>query len=377
MKVLHVASFRGNIGDNANHAGFRPWFASLLDRPIEWQEFEIRDVYRKTRAFDMTFAIEANAADLIVIGGGNYFELWVQDSPTGTSISIPDDVMKAIKTPIFINALGVDDAQGYTEETVRRFREFLGLLLNSPQYLVSVRNDGAMATLERHFGDMPIARVLRLPDGGFFSHYQPIQRPGDFRIGINLAGDMLEQRFPGGDKLDYRGFLAEMADTIARLWHMHSGLHLTFLPHIFRDVAVVADLLALLPDQLRRAQVRVAAYDAGAEAATEAFGEYLACDAVLAMRFHSNVVPIGHGIPTVGLCCYDQVKRLYQELEKPDCTIQVNDPGFRTPLLAKLHAILERPEQAHQVVQEMKGLVTRQRAEAAVHVSEWLKQSVS
>ena len=129
MKVLHVASFRGNIGDNANHAGFRPWFQALAGRPIAWTEFEIRDVYRKTRAFDASFATEANAADLVVIGGGNYFELWVKDSPTGTSISVTDDVMADIRTPIFINALGVDDAQGYTKETLGRFGKFLARLL--------------------------------------------------------------------------------------------------------------------------------------------------------------------------------------------------------------------------------------------------------
>ena len=106
MKVLHVASFRGNIGDNANHAGFRPWFESMLGQAPEWIEFEICDVYRKTRAFDADFAKQANTCDLVVIGGGNYFELWVENSPTGTSISVPDDVMDAIKPPIFINALG-------------------------------------------------------------------------------------------------------------------------------------------------------------------------------------------------------------------------------------------------------------------------------
>jgi polysaccharide pyruvyl transferase WcaK-like protein len=373
MKVLHVASFRGNIGDNANHAGFRPWFETLVGSPVTWTEFEIRDVYRKTRAFDAGFAAEANAADLVVIGGGNYFELWVKDSPTGTSISIPETVLASITTPIFINALGVDDAQGYTDETLSRFRTFLDRLLTSEQYLVSVRNDGAMTTLKTHVGDLPLDKLLHLPDGGFFASYKAAPRADGPHIGINLAGDMLDQRFPGGTLLAYQGFLAELADALAQLWREHPDLKLTLFPHIFRDLAVCADLLALLPDQLRRDQVRVAAYDSGPAAAKEAFAEYLACDAVLAMRFHSNVVPIGHCIPTIGLYCYDQVRRLYDELDNPGSVVKVNELGFGEHLLTQLRTMLAHPAEARQKASAMKSLVERQRAAAATCIANWLK----
>lgn len=373
MKVLHVASFHGNVGDNANHAGFRPWLESLVGIPVEWSEFEIRDVYRKTRAFDTKFADEANAADLVVIGGGNYFELWVESSPTGTSISIPDDVMDCIRTPIFFNALGVDDAQGYTDETLRRFRKFLDRLLASDRYLVSVRNDGAMAALQAHVPALPLERVVRLPDGGFFARYaaQPVVKPGP-RIGINLAGDMLDQRFRGGVSHTYEGFLAEIAKSLSGLWEVYPRLQLVFFPHIFRDLSVVADLLALLPDRLRRDQVRVAAYDSGDAAAGEVFGEYVACDMVLAMRFHSNVVPVGHGIPTIGLYCYDQVRRLYDELEQPGDIVQVRQPGFSEELLKRATGILEAPETAAEKSRGMQLLVRRQREAAGARIRAWL-----
>jgi polysaccharide pyruvyl transferase WcaK-like protein len=373
MKVLHVASFRGNIGDNANHAGFRPWFEALAGMPIEWSEFEIRNVYRKTRAFDDVFAAEANAADLVVIGGGNYFELWVENSPTGTSISIPGDVLDSIRTPIFFNALGVDDAQGYSDETLTRFRAFLGRLLTSDQYLVSVRNDGAMAALKRHAAALPLDKILGLPDGGFFARHaaSPVAKPG-FRVGINLAGDMLDQRFPGGESHTYQSFLAEMAEALAQLWRTHPTLQLVFFAHIFRDLAVCADLLALLPDQLRRDQVRVAAYDSGEAAAREVFGEYAACDAVLAMRFHSNVIPIGHGVPTVGLYCYDQIKRLYDELESPGNVLHVRRLGFSASLLQHLGDSLKKSPQASDRAREMQRLVGRQRDAAAVRIRSWL-----
>jgi polysaccharide pyruvyl transferase WcaK-like protein len=372
MKVLHVASFRGNIGDNANHAGFRPWFESLLGRTPEWIEFEIRDVYRKTRAFDADFAREANAADLVVIGGGNYFELWVKNSPTGTSISVPDDVMDAIKTPVFINALGVDDAQGHTDETLGRFRKFLDQLLGSDQDLVSVRNDGAMAALKTHAGALPLEKVLHLPDGGFFAPYPSTARTDSPLIGINLAGDMLEHRFPGEGAHTYDSFMQEMAEAIAAIWRRRPTTRFILFPHIFRDLSVYADLLARLPDQLRRDQMRVAAYDSGAQAAQAAFGEYAACDAVLGMRFHANVVPIGLGVPTIGLWCYDQVARLYQELETPDGAVNVSRPGFGSILQDRVAAILDGNSGMKEQTAAMQALVGRQRAAAAAKISAWL-----
>jgi polysaccharide pyruvyl transferase WcaK-like protein len=237
-----------------------------------------------------------------------------------------------------------------------------------------VRNDGAMAALRAHAGDLPLDKVLHLPDGGFFAAYKSAPRADGPHLGINLAGDMLEQRFPGGDRLTYQGFLAEMTEALAQLWRAHPDLRLTLFPHIFRDLAVCADLLALLPDQLRRDQVRVAAYDSGEAAAEEAFGEYLACDAILAMRFHSNVVPIGHGIPAIGLYCYDQIARLYDELESPGSVVKVNNPGFGAVLLAQIRGVLDQPGQARDKAAAMKSLVARQRATAALRIKIWLQQ---
>ena len=126
LRVLHVASFSGNIGDNANHAGFRRWFEGLAGGPALWSEFEIRDVYRGLRGFDAAFAAEANTYDLVVVGGGNYFELWVENSPTGTSFSVGEDAWAALKVPVFFNALGVDAGQGVPAVSRERFCRFMG-----------------------------------------------------------------------------------------------------------------------------------------------------------------------------------------------------------------------------------------------------------
>lgn len=376
MRILHVASFHGNIGDNANHAGFRPWFESLLARPVEWQEFEIRNVYRKTASFGDAFVELANAADLVVIGGGNYFELWVEHSPTGTSISIDEGHFAKIERPIFFNALGVDEGQGASEQAVSRFRTFLGRLLGSRQYLVSIRNDGAVATLEKFGAGLPVDRVLRLPDGGFFASYQarsPRARERGLTVAINLAGDMLDQRFPGGGSHDYESFLAEFAGAVDRLVSSGTASRVVLIPHIYSDVRVFADLLGKLPDAIRRERVRMAAYDAGDDAARAAFGEYLAADLVFAMRFHANVVPIAHGIPTFGLVCYGQIEKVYAELHLSDYAIDVRLKGFSDRILSEAGRVRGKDERAGRDLVAANNLVRGLRDDAARSVKAWLK----
>lgn len=371
VRILHVASFTGNIGDNANHAGFRPWFERLIGAAVEWTDFEIREVYRQSRRFDQEFANFANGFDLLVVGGGNYFELWVENSPTGTSFSITDDALSKLDVPVFFNALGVDAGQGVPHVARRRFQAFLGKILARGD-LVSVRNDGSWATLQANAGSVDLTKVLRLPDAGFFAGYGSLQRPEHHPpiIGINLAGDMLETRFPNGT-LGYRAFLTELAAFMTNALQRWPDLTFVMFPHIFRDLRVFVDLLEILPDNIRRGHCRVAAYDTGDRAASEIFTAYAGCDLVLGMRFHANVVPIGQGVPVAGLVCYSQVELLYQELLASDRAVDVRKPGFSQGLAALADQALETPRVAEETIEKLRDQAYRLRAEAEQPVRDW------
>ena len=374
MKILHIASFCGNIGDNANHAGFRPWFQSLLGYSAKWENFEIRDIYRKERRFDKAFLTYANKFNLIIWGGGNYFELWVDHSPTGTSLSIPEEIFKGIRSSMFFNALGVDDGQGHTTQTISRFRKFLKMLLSSPQYLVSVRNDGSMETLQNYCFDLPIHRVLKIPDGGFFANYKSAACtfPGP-HFGINIAGDMLSLRFPGGNQHTFQSFLSELAEWIKKQVEQNSTITFTLFPHIFSDVTGCAQLLQTLPDSIRREKIRVAGYASGNQAAARIFGEYATCDAVLGMRFHANVVPISLGVPTVGLCCYPQIYRVYNELGMSENCINVTKFGFSDQLSAIVDQICRTPSVARKKIAVIRKALSAQRKKQTAVITDWLK----
>ena len=98
IKILHLASLDGNVGDNANHNGMLELWRKFLAYDFEIRELEIREFHWKHRFFNEDFVAMCNMHDLIIIGGGNYFELWVESSRTGTTVDLPPKLLKEIKS---------------------------------------------------------------------------------------------------------------------------------------------------------------------------------------------------------------------------------------------------------------------------------------
>lgn len=340
VRVLHLASFAGNIGDLANHSGARRMFSKYLSFSLEFTPLEIREFYWKKRAFDDEFVEYANSFDLLLIGGGNYFELWVDSSATGTSINISPAQLASLRVPTVFFALGVDTGQGYSAKSAANFSAFIDSVLDRSNMFVCVRNDGSSRALFEVLGAERAARIPVMPDGGFFADSLDCQRTDQRsgHIGINIAGDMLERRFDRS--LSPEGFLQELAAAICNLLDAQPGLQVHLMPHIWRDISLVAQLLPMIPDSYLRRCVTVGSLGQG-EAGLSAFLQaYRGFDLVLGMRFHANVCPIGMGVPARGLLNYPQVQYLYEEIDQVDRLIDVRDQGFGESLVDTVQADL-------------------------------------
>lgn len=380
LKVLHLASFSGNIGDNANHSGTRHLLKENLDFRLEYTELEMREFYWKQRAFDKEFVALANQHDLLMIGGGNYFEMWVDSSSTGTSVDISREVLDAIKCPILFYALGCDPGQGVSESNLAKFKSFLDLLFSSDRYLVSVRNDGSLGTVMKLLGEDYARRVFKVPDGGFFTRVEEYVHPGIVsgckNIGINVAGDMLDIRFkPGsGNGISYEDFLNGFSSLLNEKLHLDDQLNLVFFPHIFRDLNIISDVLERIEDPLRRKRVMVAPYLQGAGAQEYIFDMYRKCDMVLGMRFHANVCPIGLNVPTIGLVNYVQIENLYRELDLEQRMVHVNQRGFEKSLSKLVDDSLNNIDVLKKQYTVVKSSLIDQAASFHREVNRWLHQ---
>ena len=339
-KVLHIASFTGNIGDNANHDGFRKKLALNTGLDFAFSEFEIRKTFWKELSFDDEFVALANKYDLIVFGGGNFFELWVDSSSSGTSINITTERIKAIKPPIVFNALGVDIAQGCSNLALGKFKYFLDVVSENPKNILSCRFDGSFNTLKKILGQEYSSLFFHVPDSGIYtntgdSDYVEIRKDKK-NIIIQLAGDMLDKRF---DKvqgaISYDEFLQSLSSALVTIDNELEA-NFIFVPHIFKDLEIISAVLNCLPDKLRRTNVTVAPCLLGDVGKEHLFGIYKKADLILAMRFHANVCSFGFDKPFVGLINYAQVEYFFNEVELQHLIVDVRVSGFQVSLLDRI-----------------------------------------
>lgn len=376
LRILHLASFAGNIGDLANHAGARRMLAERLGFALEYTDLEIREFYWKQRSFDDAFVDYANSFDLLIIGGGNYFELWVDHSATGTSIDITPERLAKLKVPTLFFALGVDTGQGYSTQSAQRFNAFMATILERHNLFSCVRNDGSALALREVLGDAMAAHIPTMPDGGFFADPAGclLADIDSGRVGINIAGDMLERRFDRG--LDAEGFLCELAETCCALMDARPGLRIDLMPHIWRDSVLITRLLSMIPDPYLRRRVAVGRLEPNETGLTGFLQSYRGFDLVLGMRFHANVCPIGMGVPARGLLNYPQVERLYEEISMADRLIDVRVAGFGKRLVGAVLSDLSDLGAQRQLCIERVAQLRRQAHATLAQVDDWLHQNL-
>lgn len=346
LDVLQIASFTGNVGDNANHNGTRRTLRENTSFEYRYTENEIRRYYQNYNeedelAFNEEFVVQANNHDLVIIGSGNFFELWIEKSKTGTTIDIAPERIEEISTPIVFYGLGCDPYKGIPGNNAEKFERFLEFILAQDHCLVSVRNDGSVSHIEEHFGSKYADQVYKVPDGGFFTEVDNAYHPELDREGpvmaVNVAKDMADLRFPNINKHphNYQSFVTEFGEYIDEVLASHPNLTIVFIPHIYSDLDAIADVLMEIENMNRRSRVTTAPYLNGEGSERYIFDTYRQADLAIGMRFHTNVCSIGQYTPSLGLVSYPKVNDLYEELGMVERTVDLRQPGFKGTLLQK------------------------------------------
>ncbi|QKG92037.1 polysaccharide pyruvyl transferase family protein [Halorubrum salinarum] len=365
LDVLQVASFVGNIGDNANHNGMRRLLEKNLDTNLSYTESEIRKYYVNYNrpdalAFDESFISRANRHDLVIIGSGNFFDLWIAESRTGTTIDLPPELIDRIDSPIIFYGLGCDIHKGVPGSNHEKFKSFLTHILESDHCLVSVRNDGSIRNITEEYNAALADQVHTVPDGGFFVNVEESNHPEIPRergvVGVNVAKDMAEIRFPEKhDTISYGEFIELFAETIDKFLVEYPGYDIVFFPHIYSDFDAISDVLEKMDVLHRRNRMTTSTYLHGEGSEKYFFDGYRQCDVTMGMRFHSNVCPIGLGTPSIGLTAeHPKVEHMYNEIGRPEQSIKITRQGFESRLYDKIVSTVENKEQVEKKYHETK-----------------------
>lgn len=318
VKAAHLASFLGNIGDIANHESFYKCFKEQVNSDLSIEQIEIRDFYRNNqkKSFDKEFVEKINQFDLFIIGGGNFFELCWDYSENGTTFNISNNLLKDIKVPILINAIGIDDNKGVSKENIEKFRFFLNTLFHYTNVYFSVRNDGSYEIFEKYYPEY-IHKIKEIPDFGFFLNelqkFKENLKTSSYKtIGINIAKDMDNIRY---SNVKYDEFLKGMADFVKYVLET-TEYNISLFPHIQSDYEIILKVLELVDHKDKRMRTNIAGLIRDRELDT--FLLYQECEIVFATRFHANICSIALNIPTFGIITYPKHGVVYEKINLSD-----------------------------------------------------------
>lgn len=313
LKIMHLASFAGNIGDNAMHDGAYRTRAADFDDEIDYSRHEIRDYYHwRKRAFDAAFLDEANASDLVIIGGFSLFQLWRAETQTGTYVDAPIDFFSKISKPVVFYGVGADVTRAINSDAVDKCKRFLDLVLGLENYRFSFRNDGSAGLISDVLGNGYTDKMAVIPDGGLFvgpgDGDRPSFLPPQRFVAINIAGDMADIRYgASGETHAFDRFLREIAAGIEAILALPEEVDCVLVPHIYSDLSLISAVLDRLDDRYRRTRVRVAPYVQGETGWRDSFECYRRADLVIGMRYHACLSSMGFATPVLGLTTHHKI----------------------------------------------------------------------
>ena len=245
------------------------------------------------------------------------------------------------------------------------------MLFNSEKSFLSIRNDGAESNLKRNFLEFRDSDFNVTPDHGFFainslSNVSRIEKiRSTFTIGINLAQDMSETRF--GNR---RGeILSDIRNAIMQV----DFDRLILFPHIVSDLEILYELINPLPDEIKREKVSISSLGNHKVDIQATFDNYLQVDAMVAMRFHDNVIPLSIGTPTIGISTYPQISNLFRELDISDWCADAQVPNtFPSELARLLKYIFVNREKANLEFGQVPKKLSAERDNFGIVLSHWL-----
>lgn len=338
IRIFHIASFFGNIGDYANHQGFYNKFNFCAQ--ADFSQLEIRKFY-KNRAeikFDDKFIELVNSYDLLVLGGGGFFDLNWDYSRTGTTIDFSEKMIQNIKIPVLVNAMGYHEFGIPKQENIDKFKNFLKIVNKNKNWFISVRNDGTLNRMQQRYGHLT-DNILHVPDNGFF--FKPLEC-GQLRladkdttwIGLNITNDLFHKIF--NRNVDAVIFNELIAGFVNKILAENDKYKIIFFPHTHKDIEIISLIMNKLEDRYNRERIVVAPFLIGEKIIDQVFDLYRICSCVVGMRFHSNVCCLGMNIPTLGLAGHEQISALYDELGLSSRCVKVDNEMFAEELFDKL-----------------------------------------
>ena len=257
----------------------------------------------------------------------------VDESVNNTSVNIPLKIIDKIKIPFYFFALGIDSGMGINKKGIKKFTNWIDHVSKKPNFYLSFRNGGSHETIFRYFKQGFEKKFIHLLDGGFLVNHLELLNDNNKKyeqryLGINLAGDMLDKRFP--ENFNYEDFISIFTLKLSDFLKKNSDFKVLLIPHIFSDQKVIYDVLNKIEDYYRRERIDVSELYQGNLGMIKTVKNYSDCEIILGNRFHSNIIGLVLRKKVLGLYNYKQIKFLFKEFHLDNFFDVRNKKGIKS-----------------------------------------------
>lgn len=332
FNVLHIASFVGNIGDNASHIGLsnilRKFFPNYKESRLEIRRFYKNYTFSDKLAFDDSFVEYANSFDLLLIGGGGFLDYWVPNSATGTTIDISKEVFEKLKVPTLICSVGCIPHREVPEGNEEKFKSFITQILSKKNVKLLLRNDGSKEVLNRIGAGNGYNSIPTILDNGFFFNVNEglcFNMLNNKYIAINTTLDQLDMKSNSNIQVDKDFVSKELAGYIHSIIEK-TDYHIVMIPHIYDDIKAFQILLKDINDFYIRTRIHLAPYTQGDFGCELLFSIYKNAEYSVGMRFHANVCNLAMNKPVSGLAVLDRINYVHNYIGNSASVIDVSNP---------------------------------------------------
>lgn len=171
MKILHISSFRGNLGDYFNNQSLHSILKKISNN-IVVKKLEIRYSYLnykgKKKWFWDDLELISKSYDKIIIGGGANFELISKKLENFCTINIKN-LSETLSSKIIIFSQGFDVKISINTIEKNQFSRYFHFLLNSG-IKISLRNDGSIKRLGKFIAKKNLTAIKSTIDCGLINY---------------------------------------------------------------------------------------------------------------------------------------------------------------------------------------------------------------
>jgi polysaccharide pyruvyl transferase WcaK-like protein len=345
LTLGHLINARSaNVGNGALTASVETLVQEDLACEIEFQREAWDDYTFGVRPFDKSFVDLINSNCGMIVGGAVAMNGRPQYANTGMRFNLPHQLWSAIRKPIIFYGLSHRHWRGEIYHHAATLHSTLKHILDHPQMLLALRNDGTCEWLAETVG-IDDDRIRIIPDPGVFVVADPNMYCHEFdpqRRNVLLAFNDEDWEGRYRDRARRLAVVEGMVRPIERMIEKFD-VNLVIVPHYFDDFRMAIDFVDRCRPQLAH-QRMIASGLAGLRGSREFYGRYAQADLVISMRVHSMSPAIGLGTPMIPIVTQDRMTMFLADVGLSDLAIDAFAADMSDRLEAAIETALSDPQ---------------------------------